>query len=287
MSKHTLLIVDDETNVLKSLKRLLIDTDYRILTAESGDEAMKVLDNNEVHVVISDYRMPGMNGVELLSKIKEKYPDTIRLILSGYADAVAIVEAINEGQVYRFITKPWNDQELLTTILRTFEQYDLQQENDKLYSELQARNKELQDLAKSLEEKIFQRTKDLEIRNRALMMARNILNYLPAGVIGIDVSETIVYMNESLKDYLAVDNLSLGLSARDFLSDDIYGTSRKALEDRQIKWCYIGEKNEITSIWSPLPGHGGVIGFFVYSDSAMYENSRTGEFARMGVINDK
>jgi PAS domain-containing protein len=171
--------------------------------------------------------------------------------------------------------------------LRTFEQYDLQQENDKLYSELQARNKELQDLAKSLEEKIFQRTKDLEIRNRALMMARNILNYLPAGVIGIDVSETIVYMNESLKDYLAVDNLSLGLSARDFLSDDIYGTSRKALEDRQIKWCYIGEKNEITSIWSPLPGHGGVIGFFVYSDSAMYENSRTGEFARMGVINDK
>lgn len=279
---NTILIVDDEPNVLKSLKRLLIDTDYKVLTAESGEDGLKKFDDTEIHVVISDYRMPGMNGVEFLSKVKEKSPDTIRLILSGYADAVAIVEAINEGQVYRFITKPWNDQELLTTIMNTFDQYALLKENDNLYLELQGRNKELQELTKLLEEKVSQRTHDLEVKNRALIMARNILNYLPVGVLGIDSEFAIVYMNESLNDFLNDINPGLGMDVRDLFKNDVCAIIEQTLEAQKPCSKKLDGDKDINTIWSPLPGHGGVIGIFTYSEleklsvREMQENNKAG-----------
>lgn len=259
---NSLLIVDDEPNVLKSLKRLLLDTDYRIFTAESGEEGLKVFEENEINVVISDYRMPGMNGVEFLSRVKEKSPDTIRLILSGYADAVAIVDAINEGQIYRYITKPWNDQELLTTIMNTFDQYRLQKENELLYGELQQRNLELQELTKSLEEKVSQRTHDLEVKNNALKMAQNILNYLPVGVLGVDSDFTIVYMNISLNGFFKDTNLGLGMDIREVLEDAECALVKKALKSQKPVGDYLSRNQDIKVIWSPLPGHGGTIGVF-------------------------
>jgi len=260
---NTLLIVDDEQNVLKSLKRLLLDADYKILTAESGEEGLKAFDENEINVVISDYRMPGMNGVEFLRKVKEKSPDTLRLILSGYADAVAIVEAINEGQVYRFITKPWNDQELLTTIMNTFDQYSLLKENEALNGELQQRNLKLQELTKSLEEKVLRRTHDLEVKNNALKMAQNILNYLPVGVLGVDSDFTIVYMNEALNGFLKGKNFGLGMDIREVFKDGECALVEKALKSQKQVGNSPSHINDINMIWSPLPGHGGAIGVFI------------------------
>ena len=177
-NEKTLLIVDDEPNVLKSLKRLLSNNDFNILTAPDAKEGLKALTTCDIHVVISDYRMPGLNGVEFLSQVKEKYPDTIRMILSGYADVTAVVEAINDGHVYKFMAKPWNDQEITTSIMRAFEQHQLIKENSILNSVLNDRNQELEDLAKSLEDEVIRRTRDLEIKNRALTVAQNILNLL-------------------------------------------------------------------------------------------------------------
>lgn len=274
MSEHTLLIVDDEPNVLKSLKRLLMDEDIKILTAESGEEGLKAFDANKIQLVISDYRMPGMNGVEFLRKVKELYPETIRLILSGYADAVAIVEAINEGQVYKFITKPWNDQELLTTIIRTIEQFELQQENKKLYSELEARNQELQQLAKSLEIKVSERTRDLEIRNRALTISQNILNLLPVGVLGVDSDGLVVYMNDALIKYLPIENLDIGGYAHEALDRRCLDLMRKAIEDQKPGIGNISRDENVGMIWTPLPESGGAIGLFGYFDL-----SRLGESA--------
>jgi EAL domain-containing protein (putative c-di-GMP-specific phosphodiesterase class I)/ActR/RegA family two-component response regulator len=116
----TLLLVDDEENILSALIRMLRRDGYRILTATGADDALDVLGRNDVQVVISDQRMPGTSGTELLSKVKEMYPDTVRMVLSGYTDLAAVTAAINQGAIYKFLTKPWNDEELRLQIRDAF-----------------------------------------------------------------------------------------------------------------------------------------------------------------------
>ena len=120
VEEDTLLIVDDEENILAALRRLLRREGYRVLTASSGKEGLDVLAVNRVQVIISDQRMPGMSGTEFLSIAKELYPDTIRMILSGYADLTAVTDSVNQGEVYKFMTKPWDDSGLKTTIRDAF-----------------------------------------------------------------------------------------------------------------------------------------------------------------------
>jgi type II secretory ATPase GspE/PulE/Tfp pilus assembly ATPase PilB-like protein/FixJ family two-component response regulator/RNA polymerase subunit RPABC4/transcription elongation factor Spt4 len=131
-ARFTLLFVDDEENVLHALRRIFLDENYEILTATSGGEALKIMENSVVHLVISDHRMPGMPGSELLREIKNRWPETIRIMLTGHADIQAIMGAVNEGAVYKFITKPWNDEDLRLTVSLALQQYVLIQENRKL-----------------------------------------------------------------------------------------------------------------------------------------------------------
>lgn len=261
-TRQTMLVVDDEPNVLKSLKRLFFDTDYKVLTAEFGAEGLEMFKKHLIHLVISDFRMPEMDGVEFLTKVKEEYPDTIRIILSGYADVAAIVSAINDGHVYKFIAKPWNDQELLTTIMRAFEQYDLQRENVKLYTEIESRNKELEALAQSLEDIVTERTRDLEIKNRALIIAQNILNLLPVGVIGIDSEEMVVYVNEAAKSYVNTKGCTLGESAREVIDHELLQTMMKAIEQQQALHTTLPKEKGVEVVCTPLPKQVGVISLF-------------------------
>ncbi|MHB8474355.1 MAG: EAL domain-containing protein [Gammaproteobacteria bacterium] len=122
---QTLLLVDDEANVLNALSRALRRSEYRILVALSGEEALDILAREDVHVIMSDQRMPGLSGTELLSKVKEMYPDTVRIVLSGYTDLGAITEAINQGAIYKFLTKPWEDEELRRQIQDAFRMHRL------------------------------------------------------------------------------------------------------------------------------------------------------------------
>ena len=131
-NRHTVLCVDDEKNILRSLNRLLRKEDYRLLTASSGEEGLKVLEENDVHMVISDQRMPKMSGTEFLAALKTKYPDVLRIILSGYTEVDSITESINKGHIYKFLSKPWNDHNLKLEIKQALEQYDLIQANKKL-----------------------------------------------------------------------------------------------------------------------------------------------------------
>ena len=128
----TLLLVDDEEGVLKAVRRVFLEENYEILTAKSADEALAVMETKKVHLVISDHRMPGMTGAELLKEIKEQWPETIRIMLTGHADIQAIMGAVNDGAVYKFITKPWNDEDLRLTVSLAFQQHALMQENKKL-----------------------------------------------------------------------------------------------------------------------------------------------------------
>ncbi|MDT8318226.1 MAG: response regulator [bacterium] len=130
--KQPVLFVDDERSILNSLVRLFRNEDYEIFTATSGAEALKIIEKNEIALVISDHRMPEMSGVEFLSHVVETSPDTIRIMLTGYADLKASIDAINKGEVYRFITKPWNDEELRLTVRQSLEYRNIKLENRKL-----------------------------------------------------------------------------------------------------------------------------------------------------------
>lgn len=140
---YRILFVDDEENVLRAMLRIFRHENYKLLTASSGAEALELLKKDPVQVIISDHRMPGMTGADLLRKIKELYPQTIRIMLTGHADVNAIMGAVNEGAVYKFITKPWNDEDLRLTVSLALEQYDLVQENKSLKIQREAQEKKL------------------------------------------------------------------------------------------------------------------------------------------------
>ena len=117
-----ILLVDDEPAILKSLKRVLRRTSCQVMTAENGLEALKLLEeHNDIQVVVTDYRMPQMTGAQLLMEVKNRFPDVIGVILTGYADLDAVMEALNSGAVYQFLTKPWDEQKLLDTVQLAFE----------------------------------------------------------------------------------------------------------------------------------------------------------------------
>jgi type II secretory ATPase GspE/PulE/Tfp pilus assembly ATPase PilB-like protein/FixJ family two-component response regulator len=147
-SKYQILFVDDEANVLKSMLRIFRQENYGLLTANSGQEALAIMENETVHVVISDHRMPNMNGTDLIREIKKRYPSTIRIMLTGYADVDAVMGAVNDGAVYKFITKPWNDEDLRLTVGLALEQYDLIKENKSLKEKASAQKKELKQLSR-------------------------------------------------------------------------------------------------------------------------------------------
>ncbi len=122
-TKSTILFVDDEPFVLDALKRVFQDQGYVPLFANSGQEAVSIMEQREVHLIVSDFRMPKMDGCQLFQIISERWPDTIRIILSGFADIKAVVSAINEGQIYKFVSKPWNNAELCDIVKSGVEKY--------------------------------------------------------------------------------------------------------------------------------------------------------------------
>ncbi|MBI5741103.1 MAG: Flp pilus assembly complex ATPase component TadA [Nitrospirae bacterium] len=128
----SLLFVDDEEGVLRALKRVFLDENYNIHLAKNAEEALSVMARDKIHLVISDYRMPGMTGSQLLKMIKQQWPATIRIMLTGHADIQTIMGAVNEGAVYKFITKPWGDEDLRLTVSLALQQYTLLQENKRL-----------------------------------------------------------------------------------------------------------------------------------------------------------
>lgn len=161
-NSHSILLVDDEENILHSLTRVLRREGYRILTASGGEEGLSLFAKENITAVVSDYRMPHMNGVEFLSIVRERYPDTMRIMLTGYADIKAVVASINRGEVYRFITKPWNDEELKIVLRDAVRQYDLVEENRRLHKLTQEQNRVLKDLNANLEQKVQERTREVK-----------------------------------------------------------------------------------------------------------------------------
>lgn len=161
MATYQILCVDDEERILKSMQRLLMNEDYQVYTAGSGKEGLEILNNHPIDLVISDQKMPQMNGAEFLGKVRERYPDTMRILLTGYSDQEATIAAINNGKIYQYISKPWDNNDLKLTIKKALDQYHLMQENKRLQEELKEHNL-------LLEEKVKQRTEELDDLNKQL-----------------------------------------------------------------------------------------------------------------------
>jgi diguanylate cyclase (GGDEF)-like protein len=153
--ERTLLLVDDEEDVVAALERLLRHDGYNILRANSGKQGLEVLAQHEVGVVISDQRMPEMSGVEFLTRVKELYPDTIRVVLSGTGDFDTVTTAINQGAIYKFFTKPWDNDVLRVDVMEAFWRQELAREKGQLLQQIQSANELLAqvnlDLAAAME----------------------------------------------------------------------------------------------------------------------------------------
>ena len=148
---RTLLLVDDEANILASLTRLLRADGYQILTALGAEEGLELLASHRVDVIVSDQRMPGMSGVEFLRRVKVLHPATIRLVLSGYTDLQTVTDAINEGAIYKFLTKPWDDSHLRANIQEAFRTKEMADENRRLHSEVLEANSQMSEANQQLQ----------------------------------------------------------------------------------------------------------------------------------------
>ncbi|MFA9390384.1 MAG: ATP-binding protein [Prolixibacteraceae bacterium] len=160
MFEHNLLIIDDEPEIVKALTRQF-RRKYNVFSTTNAEDGFNIMEKENIQVVLSDQRMPGLTGIDFFSKIKNKYPDALKLILTGYSDIEAVIGAINEGQVFRYVTKPWNPDELETIIKEAFEKFELITNNRKLMHKLQDSNE-------NLENKVKERTLELERANGKL-----------------------------------------------------------------------------------------------------------------------
>ncbi|WP_347987061.1 response regulator [Methylomonas sp. AM2-LC] len=218
---RTILLVDDEPNIISALKRTLRRDGYRILTAHSAEEGLNLLIDNDVGVIISDQRMPQMTGVEFLRKVKELYPKTIRLVLSGYTELESVTNAINEGAIFKFLTKPWDDELLLKNVRESFEYYEMELENQRLTKELADSNEKLFRLNQNLEQQVQQKTREIVHNMTMLKVSQEILENLPIAIIGVDNHNMIATSNRCADRLFPHHQGSclLGLQANELLPD--------------------------------------------------------------------
>ena len=141
--KINILYIDDEIENLSGFKASFRRF-YNIYTAESAEEGMEFLKNNEIEIILTDQRMPGITGIEFLQSIIETYPDPIRILVTGYSDIEAVINAVNKGRIYKYVSKPWNTDELRDTIEKAYEIYSLRKENEQLTNDLKRVNKQME-----------------------------------------------------------------------------------------------------------------------------------------------
>ncbi|MES2952248.1 MAG: EAL domain-containing protein [Pseudomonadota bacterium] len=208
---RTLLLVDDEPNVLASLKRLFRRDGYVIHTANSGTEGLDVLAGQRIDVIMSDQRMPGMTGVEFLRAVKIKYPETIRIVLSGYAELQYVTEAINEGAIYRFLTKPWDDDQLREQVQRAFEHSELQEKNQQLDIKIRCSNRDLVVINRQLNEAIETNRKQIDRGEVSLAIAREALQFVPSPIIGVDDDGLMIFVNTAAEAALVRHGPLIGM----------------------------------------------------------------------------
>lgn len=186
------LFVDDEVPILNTLKRVFYKANFESIFIESGEEALKVLDNTEISVIVTDFRMPDLDGLSLLKIVKEKHPDVIRVILTAYPDLAMLLDAVNEVGIFRIILKPWRNEELKHAIQQALEHRRLMLENRRLIELTTRQNKELKEINSRLLDMVEEKTKEwLEIKEKLIQMDKlSILGFM-TGVVAHELNNPL------------------------------------------------------------------------------------------------
>ena len=190
-----LLLVDDEPNILSALRRLLRKEGYEIRTADSGQEALDIMESWPPDVIVTDQRMPGMSGVSFLRESLSVYPDAIRIVLSGYTELESVTSAINDGAVWKFLTKPWEDARLLAVIAEAFHTKELADENLRLRGAVAKACEQLEiantKLSSSMEEHVRQR----ETARAQTLICQEIFDAIPAALLAVGSDGMVANIN--------------------------------------------------------------------------------------------
>jgi len=238
MKPYGLLIVDDEKEILRSLT-LTFEDDYKVFTASSGVEALDILEKQNIALVIADQRMPEMTGVEFLEKVIQINPHIIRIILTGYTDTTALVQAINKGHIYQYITKPWERHELKIIIKRALENYDLVMENQQLVKDLQIANERLKNENTFLKKEVTKNLSTIEVigQSPAIKNVIEIINKVIDNSVSVlltgetGTGKTLlaryIHYHGSRKDHLFVEQ-NCGTIPEMLLESELFGHKKGA-----------------------------------------------------------
>jgi diguanylate cyclase (GGDEF)-like protein/PAS domain S-box-containing protein len=215
--QHTLLLVDDEPNILSALKRQLRGSGLRILTAPGGKEGLALLETEPIDVIVSDQRMPGMTGVEFLRAVKNSHPHTVRIVLSGFTELQSVTDAVNEGAIYKFLTKPWDDTQLREHIQEAVLHKEMADENRRLDLEVRTANHGLAHANRQLEEVLRLQQEQIKSTGISLDIVREALHHVPLPILGLDEEQVVAFANLAAQDLFRQDGMLLGSPAELFM----------------------------------------------------------------------
>ncbi|NOR52184.1 MAG: response regulator [Gammaproteobacteria bacterium] len=228
--ERVLLVVDDEENIIRALVRLLRREGYKILTANSGIDGLELLKENEVGVILSDQRMPEMTGTEFLSRVRELYPDTVRIMLSGYTDLNSVTDAINHGAIYKFLTKPWDDETLIESIRQAFQHIELTKNDRSTIDELRNADGN-RDLAGEVAGKI----QNFKLDPCDSEVAQEVLENLPVAVFGVGDDGLITVANQNAQELIGKKLSLVGCDAQDILPKELLRAHQELTNSEEIK----------------------------------------------------
>jgi diguanylate cyclase (GGDEF)-like protein len=242
---RTLLLVDDEDNILAALKRLLRRDGYRIITATSAAEGLQRLAEAEVDVIVSDQRMPGMTGVEFLHRARDLYPDTLRMVLSGYTELQSIIDAINEGAIYKFLTKPWDDELLRGHVAEAFRRKEMADENRRLTQRVDSANADLAKLNEQLGQLLTQQRTQAELLVASADGMRAIFDELPVAMLGLEADGTLSFVNREAEGLMPALVQRLGDSVAHLLPREALAPLSDDHSTRRLAACLEGHAMQV------------------------------------------